>query len=123
MRKPFSNRISSCFDKQAYNQVLKDYQNKFNSILRNIEFKKITFKGFELYKRNSKNHKKGDLKSIITDTSQTNLTLCLSYLARYGKKSTPEYLKQTVNELNNSTDKREIKRRELYQNIPLQKAS
>ena len=117
MRKIFSNKVSSSFDAQKYIQVHKDYQNKFNAILRNIEFKKITFKGFELYKRNSKNHKKGDLKSIITDTSQTNLTLCLSYLARYGKESTPEYLKQKIEGLIQSTDKKEIKRRELYQNI------
>ena len=117
MRKHFLTRVSSCFDKQAYDQVFKDYQNKFNVILRNIEFKKIELKGFELYKRNSKKHKKGDLKQVIIDSSQTNLTLCLSYLARYGKESTPEYLKQKINELNNTTDKKEIKRRELYQNI------
>ena len=117
MRKHFLNRVSSCFDKQAYDQVFKDYQNKFNAILKNIEFKKLEFKGFELYKRNSKNHKKGNLKSIITEISQTNLTLCLSYLSRYGKESTLEYLKQKVEELNNTTDKKEIKRRELYQNI------
>jgi transposase len=117
MRKHFSSKISSCFDKQAYERVYTDYQNKFNAILRNIEFKKIKFKGFELYKKNSKKHKKGDLKQIITEISQTNLTLCLSYLARYGKKSTLEYLKQKVKELSDSTDKKEIKRRELYQNI------
>ena len=71
MRKTFPNKVSSCFDAQQYIQVHKDYQNKFNAILRNIEFKKITFKGFELYKRNSKKHKKGDLKKyykrIITN--------------------------------------------------------
>ena len=117
MRKVFSNKVSSCFDAQQYIQVHKDYQNKFNAILRNFEFKKITLKGFELYKRNSKKYKKGDLKNIIKESSQTNLTLCLSYLARYGKERTPEYLKQKVDELIHSTDKKEIKRRELYQNI------
>ena len=117
MHKIFKNKISSCFDNQQYTQIYKDYQNKFNAILRNIEFKKITHKGFELYKRNSKKHKKGDLKSIITETSQTNLTVCLSYLARYGKESTLEYLKQKTEELSKSTDNKKIKRRELYQNI------
>ena len=117
MRKAFINKVSSCFDAQQYIQVHKDYQNKFNAILRKIEFKKIEFKGFELYKRNSKKHKKGDLKQVITETSQTNLTLCLSYLSRYGKESTLEYLKQKVNELSNTTDKKEIKRKELYKNI------
>lgn len=117
MRKAFPNKVSSCFDAQQYIQVHKDYQNKFNSVLKNIEFKKITFNGFELYRRNSKNHKKGDLKNIITEISQTNLTTCLSYLARYGKESTVEYLKQRIEELSKSTDKKEIKRLELYQNI------
>ena len=117
MRKHFLNRISSCFDKQAYTQVFKDYQNKFNAILRRIEFKKITFNGFGLYKRNSKNHKMGDLKNIIKESSQTSLTLCLSYLARYGKESTSEYLKQKIEEINNSTDKKEIKQKQFYQNI------
>ncbi len=117
MRKHFSNRISSCFDKQAYERVYTDYQNKFNAILKNIEFKKITIKCFELYKRNSKKYKKGELKQVIIETSQTNLTVCLSYLARYGKENTLEYLKQRIEELTNSTDKKEIKRRELYQNI------
>ena len=117
MNNIFKDKVSSCFYNQQYKQVYKDYHNKFNAILRNIEFKKIVFKGFELYKRNAKNHKKGDLKSIITETSQTNLTFCLSYLAHYGKESTLEYLKQKINELNNTTDKKEIKRRELYQNI------
>ena len=97
MHKIFKNKISSCFDNQQYTQIYKDYQNKFNAILRNIEFKKITHKGFELYKRNSKKHKKGDLKSIITETSQTNLTVCLLYLARYGKQKNEELSKSIDN--------------------------
>ena len=117
MHKTYLNRISSCFYDQQYKQIYKDYKNKFNAILRNIEFKKITFQGFELYKRNSKKHKKGDLKQVIIETSQTNLTICLSYLARYGKESTPEYLRQKIEELSNTTDKKEIKRRDLYQNV------
>ena len=117
MRKYFQNKISSCFDKQAYDQVFKDYQNKFEAILRKIEFKKITFKGFELYKRNSKNHKKGDLKNILFDKSQTDLTICLSYLARYGNKNTLEYLQRKIEELKESTDKKGIKQKQFYQNI------
>lgn len=117
MRKHFQNKISSCFDKQAYDLVFKDYQNKFDAILRKIEFKKITFKGFELYKRNYKNHKKGDMRQILTETSHTNLTLCLSYLARYGKESTLEYLKKRIEVLNNTTDQKGIKQKQFYQNI------
>ena len=117
MRKYFQNKISSCFDKQAYYQVFRDYQNKFDVILRKIQFQKITFKGFELYKRNSKDHKKGDLKNILFDRTQTDLTVCLSYLARYGNRYTLEYLKRKIHELNDSTDKKEIKQKAFYQNI------
>ena len=117
MRKAFPDKISSCFDKQVYSQVFTNYQNKFDAILRKIQFQKITFKGFELYKRNSKNHKKGDLKNILFDRKQTDLSICLSYLARYGNKNTLEYLQRKVNELNNSTDKKEIKQKSFYQNI------
>ena len=117
MRKAFPDRISSCFDKQVYTQVFTNYQNKFDAILRKLQFQKITFKGFELYKRNSKNHRKGDLKNILFDRTQTDLTVCLSYLARYGNRNTLEYLQRKVNELNNSTDKKEIKQKQFYLNI------
>ena len=117
MRKTFPDRISSCFDAQLYTQIFTNYQNKFDAILRKIQFQKITFKCFELYKRNTKDHRKGDLKNILFDRKQTDLTVCLSYLARYGNKNILEYLQRKVNELNNSTDKKEIKQRQFYQNI------
>ena len=117
MRKAFPDRISSCFDKQVYTQVFTNYQHKFDAVLRKIQFQKITFKVFELYKLNTKDHKKGDLKNILFDRTQTDLTICLSYLARYGNKNTIEYLQRKVKELNNSTDKKEIKQKQFYQNI------
>ena len=117
MRKSFPDRISSCFDAQLYTQIFTNYQNKFDAILRKIQFHKITFKGFELYKRNTKDHKKGDLKNILFDRTQTDLTVCLSYLSRYGNKNILEYLQRKVDELNDSTDKKEIKQKQFYQNI------
>ena len=117
MRKTFSDRISSCFDKQVYSQVFTNYQNKFNAILRKIQFHKITFKGFELYKRNTKGHNKDDLKNILYDRTQTDLTICLSYLACYGNKNTLEYLQRKIYELKDSTDKKNIKQKLFYQNI------
>ena len=117
MRKAFQDRISSCFDKQVYSQVFTNYQNKFDAILRKIQFHKIIFKGFELYKRNSKDHKKGDLKNVLIDKSQTALTLCLSYLARYGNQNTIEYLQRKLDNFKDSTDKKEIKQKQFYQNI------
>ena len=91
MRKAFPDRISSCFDKQVYTQVFTNYQNKFDAILRKIQFQEIIFKGFELYKRNTKEHRKDDLKNILFDRTQTDLTVCLSYLARYGNVKTLDY--------------------------------
>ena len=117
MRKTFPNGISSCFDAQLYTQIFTNYQNKFESILRKIQFHKITFKGFELYKRNTKDHKKGDLKNILYDRTQTDLTICLSYLARYENLNTLEYLQRKIDELKNSTDKKNIKQKQFYQNI------
>ena len=117
MRKTFPDSISSCFDAQLYTQIFTNYQNKFDAILRKIQFQKTIFKGFELYKRSSKDHKKGDLKNILFDRKQTDLSICLSYLARYGNQNTLEYLKQRIEVLNNTTDKKEIKCKELYQNI------
>lgn len=38
MRKAFPDKISSCFDKQVYSQVFTNYQNKFEAILRKIQF-------------------------------------------------------------------------------------
>ena len=98
MRETFPDRISSCFDAQLYTQIFTNYQNKFDAILRKIQFQKIIFKCFELYKRNTKDHKKGELKNILFDRKQTDLTICLSYLARYGNVNTLEYLQRKVNE-------------------------
>lgn len=117
LHKKFSDRISSCFYNQAYTQVYKDYQNKFNAILRRIEFKRIEITGFELYKRNSAKHQKGELKRVLFDRKSTKLTICLSYLARYGKENTLEYLKQQVDKLKTSMNKKDIKLLEYSQNI------
>ena len=114
MRKTFPDKISSCFDKQIYVQVFTNYQNKFESILRKIQFQKIIFKGFELYKRNTKDHKKDDLKNILFDRTQNDLTICLSYLARYGNLNMLEYLQKKIDELK---DKKDIKQKQFYQNI------
>ena len=117
MRKTFPDRISSCFDAQLYTQIFINYQNKFDAILRKIQFQKITFKGFEIYERNTKDHKKGDLKNILYDRTQTDLTICLSYLARYGNQNTLEYLQREIDGLKESTDKKEIKQKQFYLNI------
>ena len=73
-------------------------------------FEAKSFNGFEFYKRDTKNHKKSDLKRVIFEKKQTKLSSCLTYLARYGKEDTIAYIKDNI-------DKCDEKKRELYDNI------
>ena len=82
MRASFKDIIPSSFDAQLYTQVFNCYQNKFDAIQRKLAFDVATFKGFEFYKRDTKNHKKGDLKKVIAEKKHTPLSNCLTYLAR-----------------------------------------
>lgn len=110
MRLHFKNVIPSSFDAQIYTQVLTCYQNKFDAIRRKLTFDATTFNGFEFYKRDTKKHKKGDLKKVLIDKKQTSLSNCLTYLARYGNKSTIDYIK-------NHIGKCDDKKREFYNNV------
>lgn len=110
MRVLFKDVISSSFDAQLYTQVFTCYQNKFNAIQKRLKFEIITFKGFEFYKRDTKKHKKGDLKKVVLDKKQTGLSNCLTYLARYGNENTIDYI-------NSNIDKCDDKKREFYNNI------
>ena len=96
MRMHFKNAIPSSFDAQLYTHVFTCYQNKFEAIKRKLSFDVATFKGFEFYKRDTKNHKKGDLKKVLIDKKKTPLSICLTYLARYGTENTIEYLSSNI---------------------------
>ena len=110
MRAQFKDAIPSSFDTQLYTQVFVSYQNKIKAIQRRLRFEVYNFNGFEFYKRDTKKHKKGELKKPIIDKKQTPLSNCLTYLARYGGKNTITYLK-------NSIDKCDNKKRDFYNNI------
>lgn len=110
MREHFKDVIPSSFDAQLYTQVFTCYQNKFDAIQRKLLFETITFKGFEFYKRDTKKHKKGDLKKVIIDKKQTPLSNCLTYLARYGNENTINYISSNIS-------KCDEKKREFYNNI------
>ena len=88
----FPNEIGSSFYTQIYKQVLTCYQNKFDNIRKNLTFEKITYSHCELYKRNTKKNKKGDFKRVVNKHETTRLTICLSYLARYGNDNTVEFI-------------------------------
>ena len=110
MRGCFKGVIPSSFDAQLYTQVFTCYQNKFDAIQKRLKFEAITFNGFEFYKRGTKKHKKGDLKKVIINKKQTPLSICLTYLARYGNENTLQYI-------NSNISKCDDKKREFYNNI------
>ena len=110
MREKYKGAIPSSFDKQLYEQLFTCYQNKFKAIQRNLLFEKITFLGFELYKRDTKKHKKGDFKKVILAKEKTPLSICLSYLARYGNDNIVEYI-------NSQTDNVDSSKKLFYENI------
>ena len=92
MREYFKGRISSSFDAQLYAQIFNCYQNKFDAIQKRLKFEHITYIGCELSKRTTKKHNKGDFKKVITEKKQTPLSICLTYLARYGNENAIEYI-------------------------------
>ena len=102
MRKKYKGFISSSFDKQLYVQVITCYQNKFKAIQRKLTFERIEFNGFECYKRNTKKHNKGDFKKVILKRDKSSLSICLSYLARYGNENIVEYINSCINNVDDN---------------------
>ena len=110
MRETYKGVIPSSFDKQLYEQVFTCYQNKFKTIQKKLTFEKITFVGFEYYKRNCKNHKKGDFKKVILTKEKTPLSICLSYLVRYGNNNIVEYINSQIDNVDDN-------KKQFYNNI------
>lgn len=98
MRERHGGLVPSSFDKHLFAQVITAYQHKFDAIRRGLTFEKVTFEGFEFYKRKTKGHKKGDLKKVALKREQTPLSNCLTYLARYGSEGTVEYIQSHLEE-------------------------
>ena len=112
MRTRYKGVISSNYDKQLYQQVIDAYQNKFEAINKKIKFENVEFVGFEFYKRDTKNNKKGDLKKVTTKRKTTPLSTCLTYLARYGNENTVEYINNQL-----ASKNLDNKKTEFYQTI------
>ena len=110
MRARYKDAVPSSFDVQLYTQVFNCYQNKFETIRKHLEFEIVRFNGFEFYKRDTKKNKKGDLKKVVTEKSKTPLSICLTYLARYGNDNTLDYI-------NKQLETCDDKKREFYKNI------
>ena len=110
MREIYKDVVPSSFDVQLYTQVFNCYQNKFESIRKHLNFEVVRFVGFEFYKRDTKKNKKGNLKKVVTDKNKTPMSICLTYLARYGNENTLEYI---IKQLETCDDKK----RDFYNNI------
>lgn len=111
MRMLYKNTIPSSFDAQLYTQILTSYQNKFYAIQRKLKFEVITFNGFTFYKRDTKQHKKGDFKSVVICKEQTPLSICLTYLVRYGNENTLTNINKQLGDCNDTG------KRQFYENI------
>ena len=112
MRSKYKGIISSNFDKHLYQSVMDAYQNKFDAINKRLKFECVTFIGFEYYKRKCKGHKSGDMKRVIAKRKSTDLSICLTYLARYGNENMVDYITKQLADKN-----LDDKKRGFYQNI------
>ena len=110
MRAKYKDVVPSSFDAQLYTQVYNCYQNKFDAIQKHLEFELVRFIGFDFYKRDTKNNKKGDFKKVVVSRTKTPLSNCLTYLARYGNEGTLEYI-------NSQLESCDEKKRKFYENI------
>lgn len=110
MRELYKGIIPSSFDAQLYTQIFDCYHNKFDSIQRKLKFEKVTYVCCETYKRDTKKHKKGNFKKVINKKEQTPLSICLTYLARFGNENTIEYITKQLSTCDE-------KKKTFYQNI------
>ena len=92
----FNTRLSSHYLRKAIEDVWKAYQLRFNAIRKKIEFEKVTELIPSFYKRRTKDHNVGDLKSMERHTKKTELTKVLTWLARYGSDDTVYWLKSKI---------------------------
>lgn len=92
----FNTRLSSHYLQKAITDVWKSYQLRFDAIRKKIEFVKVAELIPSFYKRKTKEHNIGDLKSIERHTKKTELTKVLTWLARYGSNDTVYWLESKI---------------------------
>lgn len=101
----FTTRLSSHYLKKAIEDVWKAYQLRFDAIRKKIEFEKVEELIPSFYKRRTKEHQIGDIKSIERHTKKTELTKVLTWLARYGKNETVYWLESKIPTVDESKQK------------------
>lgn len=112
MRSLHNGELNSNFDKHIYRLMIDCYRNKFDNVRHRMEFSVREFRGFEHFRRDCRNGRKGQLKKINYRERKTPLSNCLTYLARYGFDGTIEYIKSKLEDASI-----EGKKRDYYQNI------
>ena len=112
MRSLHDGELNSNFDKHLYRLVIDCYRGKFDNVKHKMEFSVREFKGFEHFKRDCKNGRKGQLKKINYKERRTPLSNCLTYLVRYGFDGTTEYIRAQI--AGGSVDEKKLN---YYQNI------
>lgn len=100
--------VSSNFDKHLYKLVIDCYHNKYAAVKKKLEFHTVHLLGFQHYKRDCKNGRKGDLKKVDTKKVRTPLSICLTYLARYGNEHTEEYIQSQLGNAKLDGNKRQF---------------
>ncbi len=78
------DKIPSNFYIQLCDDVSVAYANKFTQIKQKMIFKEILSLSILFYVRDSKKHRKGEIKEIKRKTRETRLSKTLTYLAKYG---------------------------------------
>ena len=101
----FNTRLSSHYLKKAIEDVWKTYQLRYDAIRKKIEFDKVIELIPSFYKRRTKEHNVGDVKSIERHTKKTELTKVLTWLARYGNDDTVYWLESKIPAVEESKQK------------------
>lgn len=101
----FTDKLSSHYLKKAIEDVWKAYQLRFDAIRKKIEFEHVTELIPSFYKRRTKEHQVGNLKSIERHTKKTELTKVLTWLARYGNDDTAYWLESKIPSVDESKQK------------------
>lgn len=89
---------------KAVVDVFDSYQNKITQIKQKISFFVQKGKEVEYYKRNTKNNKKGDVRSYEIKTKSTPLTKTITFLSRYGSEDILDYVNKRVNQNDDKQD-------------------
>jgi transposase len=91
-----ADKIPSNFTKQLCDDVSVAYENKFTPIRQKMIFKEVLSLEVSFYVRDSKKHRKGEVKEIKRVTRETRLSKTLTYLSKYGNDKIMTWLPELL---------------------------